>query len=62
FLLQLEPTIVFKGNVATVSGDVARIMGLLDSVLWYILLGITVIVMYKLYKHGHILYRIKRAP
>jgi len=62
FLLQLEPTIVFKGDVSTVSGDVARIMGLLDSVLWYILLGITVVVMYELYKHGHILYRMKRAP
>jgi hypothetical protein len=60
--LQLEPTIVFKGDVSTVSGGVERMMGLLDSVLWYILLGITVIVVYELYKHGHILYRMKRAP
>lgn len=59
-LMQLDPAIVFKGNIATASEGVQRFIGLLDGILWYILMGITLIVVYELYKHGKILYQMIR--
>lgn len=61
FLLQIDPLIVFDGDVASATDGMQRFIGLLDGVLWYILMGITVIVLYELYKHGKIFYRMRQS-
>ena len=58
---QLDPAIVFKGDITTASDGHQRLIGLLDGILWYILLGIALVVMYELYKHGKTLYQMKRG-
>ena len=60
-LSQLDPAIVFKGDITTASDGHQRLIGLLDGILWYILLGIALVVMYELYKHGKTLYQMKRG-